>query len=51
MINIGAYKPGSNKNIDEAIAKIDAINGFLRQDVDSKFEFDNVISLLEEAIS
>ena len=33
MINIGAYARGSNPEIDEAIAKMPAINAFLRQDV------------------
>lgn len=30
LINIGAYKSGSNKNIDYAISKIDAVNEFLQ---------------------
>ena len=29
LINIGAYKKGSNPNIDYAISRIDAVNGFL----------------------
>ena len=29
LINIGAYKNGSNPNIDYAIEKIDAVNAFL----------------------
>lgn len=33
MVNIGAYARGSNAEIDEAIAKMPAINAFLRQDV------------------
>lgn len=33
MVNIGAYAKGSNAEIDEAIAKMPAINAFLRQDV------------------
>lgn len=48
LINIGAYKNGSNKNIDYAIAKIDAVNEFLRQDVYEKFEFQEIVQLLEE---
>ncbi len=48
LINIGAYKAGSNKNIDFAIEKIDAVNGFLRQGTDEKFEFDQEIKLLED---
>ncbi|WP_167956878.1 flagellar protein export ATPase FliI [Anaerosporobacter faecicola] len=46
LINIGAYKSGSNKNIDYAIEKIDAVNGFLMQNVDEKYEFNEVVSLL-----
>ncbi|MDR2573516.1 MAG: FliI/YscN family ATPase [Desulfovibrio sp.] len=33
MINIGAYAAGGNPEIDEAIARLPAINAFLRQDV------------------
>ena len=41
LINIGAYVKGSNPKIDEAVRKIDAINGFLKQDIDgSDFETD-----------
>lgn len=47
LINIGAYKTGSNKNIDYAIEKIDEVNAFLMQGVDEKYEFNEVVSLLE----
>ena len=47
LINIGAYKAGSNKNIDFAISKIDAVNDFLTQDVMDKFEFDDIVRQLE----
>ena len=33
LINIGAYVPGSNQAVDNAIAKIDAIKNFLKQDM------------------
>jgi len=46
LINIGAYKAGANPNIDYAIQKIDQVNEFLRQDVDSKFSFEDELSLL-----
>lgn len=46
LINIGAYKKGSNPNIDNAIAKIDAVNEFLVQDVDIKHEYEDIINLL-----
>lgn len=47
LINIGAYKLGANKNIDYAIEKIDAINEFLCQDVDSKYSFDEELDMLK----
>lgn len=46
LINIGAYKNGSNPNIDYAIAKIDAVNEFLKQDVDAKYTFEEIVELL-----
>lgn len=46
LINIGAYKSGSNKNIDFAMEKIDAVNSFLQQGTDEKFTFDEVVMLL-----
>ncbi len=48
LINIGAYRSGSNPEIDYAITKIDKINSFLCQDVDSKYLFDDEIKLLGE---
>lgn len=48
LINIGAYKPGSNKNIDYSMEKIEEVNNFLRQNVDEKFDFENEIQLLEQ---
>ncbi len=47
LINIGAYKSGSNKEIDYAISKINAVNAFLMQQVDEKFTFDETIELLK----
>ncbi len=47
LINIGAYKSGSNPSIDYAISKIDAVNGFLCQDVDEEFSFEDSVAMLE----
>ena len=47
LINIGAYKNGSNKEIDYAISKINAVNQFLMQQVDEKFTFDEAVDLLK----
>lgn len=46
LINIGAYKTGSNKNIDYALGKIDAVNEFLMQDVNAKYTFEEVLEQL-----
>ncbi len=48
LINIGAYRQGSNKNIDYAISKIEQINEFLIQDVDSKYQFDDEVNMLKQ---
>jgi len=51
LINIGAYKNGTNPNIDNAIAKIDAVNDFLCQDVDEKFTFEESVEMMEALFS
>jgi len=48
LINIGAYKSGSNKNIDFAIEKIDAVNDFLIQETHAKFSFNEELKLLSD---
>ena len=47
LINIGAYKAGSNKEIDYAITKIDAVNSFLTQQVEEKLTFEETVELLK----
>lgn len=48
LINIGAYRSGSNKNIDFAIEKIDAVNAFLKQGTEEKFLFDDILRQMAE---
>ena len=48
LINIGAYKKGSNKNIDFAISKIDQVNDFLLQATHDKFSFEDEVAQLED---
>lgn len=48
LINIGAYRSGSNPDIDYAITKINKVNQFLMQDVDSKFLIDDELNMLNE---
>lgn len=47
LINIGAYKRGSNPGIDYAISKIEAVNVFLQQDTMEKFGFEEEEEMLE----
>ena len=51
LINIGAYKNGSNKSIDYAIKKIDAVNDFLLQQTHDKFEYDDIIAQMTAIFS
>ncbi len=46
LINIGAYKRGTNKEIDYAITKIDEVNAFLRQGTMEKFSFEEIMQEL-----
>ncbi len=48
LINIGAYKNGSNPDIDYAIKKIRAVNQFLCQATDEKFLFEEELELLAQ---
>ncbi len=48
LINIGAYKSGSNEDIDYAITKIKEVNSFLMQDVNQKLGFEEEIHALME---
>ena len=47
LINIGAYKSGSNPDIDFAISKIGEVNQFLMQDVEEKVSFEESVELLK----
>ncbi|BEP29379.1 flagellar protein export ATPase FliI [Helicovermis profundi] len=46
LINIGAYKKGTDEKIDLAIDKRDDINNLLTQKVEEKFTFDEVVNEL-----
>ena len=48
LINIGAYKNGSNPDIDYAIRKNKEVNEFLCQDTEEKFAFDEEVELLKK---
>ena len=48
LINIGAYKRGSNPGIDNAIEKIDAVNRFLLQQTDEKYDFEQEVEMMKQ---
>ncbi len=48
LINIGAYKNGSNPEIDYAIRKIKEVNEFLCQETGENFPFEDEIGLLAQ---
>lgn len=48
LINIGAYKSGSNPAIDYAISKINEVNEFLCQDTEEKVNFEDSSARMQE---
>nr|WP_319488411.1 flagellar protein export ATPase FliI [uncultured Caproiciproducens sp.] len=48
LISIGAYKPGMNHKLDEAVKKIDAIDAFLCQKTDESFSFEETLNMMKE---
>lgn len=50
LISIGAYKSGSNPELDSAIAHMKRIDEFLIQKVDEPCCFDETVEMLEETV-
>ena len=50
LIKIGEYKEGSDEVADEAVAKIEAINEFLKQGVDEIFSMQEALDLMHTVI-
>ncbi len=50
LVSIGAYKSGSNPQLDEALKKIGKINDFLQQRINDSFSFEETLNLMEKAI-
>ena len=51
LINIGAYKSGSNPDIDYAISMNRAINEYLCQGTDEKLDYEEALGMLGEMFS
>lgn len=50
LVNIGAYKSGTNRPLDEAISKMGKINEYLQQNVNDKFLYEDSVEMLKAAI-
>lgn len=50
LISIGAYKNGTNPELDNAIHHMDRINRFLCQQVDESFSYGETVHLMQEAV-
>ncbi len=51
LITIGAYKPGQNKNVDYAVARIEAATQFLKQTPYEKFSYEDCQNLLAAVVN
>ncbi len=51
LISIGAYKSGTNPELDYAISKMNDINQFLQQRTDEKFTFDQTMQLIQQTVA
>jgi len=48
MINIGAYKAGSNPRVDRAIRMIESLKGYLKQDMNECYKFRDSVAQLQK---
>jgi flagellum-specific ATP synthase len=48
LIDIGAYKPGANAKVDEAIRLIEACTEFIRQGIDEKVDFSAALEAMQQ---
>ncbi len=48
LISIGAYKKGTNQELDRAIEKMPKINQFLQQTVESRFSHEETLEIMKE---
>ena len=51
LVQIGEYKKGSDKEADDALARINAVNAFLRQGLDEKSTFEETLQALYKVVA
>lgn len=50
LVSIGAYKPGTNRKLDFALSKIDAVNAFLTQGINEAFSYEQCLKMMEDIL-
>ncbi len=51
LLKIGEYQKGADRETDEAISKIDAVNAFLKQGLTERHNYEETIQMLLAAVS
>ncbi|WP_138262594.1 flagellar protein export ATPase FliI [[Clostridium] hylemonae] len=51
LISIGAYKSGTNEKLDYAISKIEQVNRFLMQEIERKYEKDEMLDVMRKILT
>lgn len=51
LVQIGEYKQGSDKDADDALSRIQAVNTFLRQGLDEKSSFEETLQALSAVVA
>lgn len=51
LISIGAYKAGTNPKLDYAISKIEAVNTFLKQEIEEQFSGEEIIAMIGKIVN
>ena len=51
LVQIGEYKKGSDKEADEALARVGNVNAFLKQGLDEKSSFEETLQALLKVVS
>ena len=51
ILKIGEYEKGADRETDEAIAKIDRVNAFLKQGLSERPSYAETLAMLAEAVA
>lgn len=51
LVQLGEYKKGADKAVDDALARIDGVNAFLRQGLEEHSSFDETLTALNAVVA